>query len=161
MFSLFSYLITILGVMFWFFRAIICFMISNNTEVAFTTYNLTMEIILLFVTVPCFVLIFKRNLIGATVYFGAYGAYFGTAIYELLSSTQGITGVTDTAGVVDMTNLLVYAFGIVIPLLTFIDILVNKNRNRFNGDKKTDWYYKDEKYEREYDERADRNQYRT
>ena len=115
MFSLFSYLITILGVFFWFFRAIICFMISNGSDVPFTSFNLTMEIVLLFITVPCFILVFKRNLIGATVYFGAYGAYFGTAIYELMTTTNGITGVTDTAGVVDMTNLLVYAFGIIIP----------------------------------------------
>lgn len=161
MFSLFSYLITIFGVVFWFFRAIVCFMVSNGSDLTIQPYNLSLEIILLFVTVPCFILIFKRNLIGATIYFGAYGAYFGTAIYELISSTDGITSLTDTVGVNDMTNLFCYAFGILIPFLTFMDILLNQNRNRFNGDKKTDWYYKDEKYTREYDERADKNQYRT
>lgn len=45
-------------------------------------------------------------------------------------------------------------------MLTFLDILVNKNRNLGSGTKKADWFYKNEDYDRKFDERADRNQYR-
>jgi uncharacterized MnhB-related membrane protein len=117
--------------------------------------NETMEIILLFATLPCMVLIFKRNLIGATVYFGIYGAYFGTGLYNAFLEIQA-TGVTITSSV----DLFAIILGIIIPLLTFLDILLNKNRTKFGADKKTDWFYKNEKYEREFDERADRNQYK-
>ena len=51
--------------------------------------------------------------------------------------------------------------GVVIPVLTFIDILLNKNRKAIiGGNNKTDWYYKNDQYDRQYDERADKNQYK-
>ena len=163
MFSMFSYLITFLGVLFWFFRAIVCLQATRELEFIIEPLNLSMEIALLFATVPCFVLIFKRNLIGATVYFGMYGAYFGTALYQAYQAYMNMGEITvdNTYVVPNTVNLLVCGFGVVIPLLTFLDILINKNRTRFNGDKKTDWYYKNSDYDRQYDERADRNQYRS
>jgi uncharacterized MnhB-related membrane protein len=117
--------------------------------------NLTIEIVMLFATLPCLIFIFKRNLIGATVFFGMYGAYFGTGLYNIFTQIQE-TGVTITVSV----DLLSTVLGIIIPLLTFLDILLNKNRTKFGVDKKTDWFYKNEKYERELDERADKNQYK-
>ena len=66
------------------------------------------------------------------------------------------TGATLAGG----ANLIAICIGVLIPLLTFLDILINKNRRKFGADKKTDWFYKNEKYEREFDERADRNQYK-
>ena len=50
--------------------------------------------------------------------------------------------------------------GIIIPLLIFFDILLNKNRTIGTGAKKEDWFYANEEYDRKFDERADRNQYR-
>ena len=50
--------------------------------------------------------------------------------------------------------------GIIIPVLTFIDILLNKNRTLGKGKKKEDWFYNNEAYDRQFDERADRNQYK-
>jgi hypothetical protein len=148
--------------MFWFFRAIVCLEASGKEEFIIVPLNLGLEIALLFATVPCFILIFKRNLIGATFYFGMYGAYFGTALYQSYEAYMGMGEITvdNTFVVPNTVNLIVCAFGVIIPLLTFLDILVNKNRNRFNGDKKTDWYYKNSDYDRQYDERADRNQYK-
>ena len=66
-----------------------------------------------------------------------------------------------TAGteIVVGTNLIVNLLGIIVALLTFLDILINKNRRKFGADKKTDWFYKNDKYEREYDERADKKLY--
>ena len=46
-------------------------------------------------------------------------------------------------------------------LFAFLNILVDKNRAAHPTDKKTDWFYKGEKYDRKMDERADKNNYRT
>lgn len=50
-------------------------------------------------------------------------------------------------------------FGIVIPFLVFADIVIQKSRFH-SADRDTDWYYENEKYDRKFDERADRNQYK-
>ena len=42
----------------------------------------------------------------------------------------------------------------------FLDILVNKNRSLGKDNKSGDWFYKNEAFDREFDERADRNQYK-
>ena len=62
--SLFSYLITIFSVVFWFFRSIVCLMASMQMDFVCQPMNLNIEIGLLFATLPCMILIFKRNIIG-------------------------------------------------------------------------------------------------
>lgn len=155
--SLFSYLITILGVMFWFFRIIVAYTATVGETFICEPMNVQFEILILFLTVPCFVLIFKRSLVGAIFYLGIYGAYFGSAIYN---TVQNLTMVEDGIGMVSGMNLGAAIIGIVIPLLTFLDILFNKNRLSVGKDREADWFYKNEKFDREFDERADRNQYK-
>ena len=41
------------------------------------------------------------------------------------------------------------------------DVNVNKDKKDNPKDKKTDWFYKNEQFDREKDERADKNNYRT
>lgn len=153
--ALFSYLITFLGILYWGFRVVVCLMATLKAEFFATPVDLWLEIALLFGTIICFVFIFKRNLIAATLYFAAYLAYFGTALYNQLVMTTE-TGMTVAGG----SNTMMLFIGIVIPLLTFCDILFNKNRKGGTSHKQTDWFFKNEKFDREYDERADRNQYR-
>lgn len=153
--ALFSYLITFLGILYWLFRVIVCLMATLKAEFFAAPVDLNLEIGLLFGTILCFVFIFKRSLIAATLYFGAYLAYFGTALYNQIVMTAE-TGMTVAGG----SNTMMLFLGIIIPLLTFCDILFNKNRKGGTGDKQTDWFYKNENFDRQYDERADRNQYR-
>lgn len=153
--TLFSYLLTFLAIIFWVFRAITTVLFQLEKDFFATPLNETLEIIILFATLPCLMLVIKRNIIGAAAYFGIYGAYFGTALYEaFMSATE--TGYS----VVNVTDMLCLVAGVLIPLFTFLDILLNKHRGNFGLDKKTKWFYGDEKYDREFDERADRNQYR-
>ena len=153
--SIFSYLLTFLGILFWFFRAIVTLLYQLEFDFFTTPINATYEIIVLFATLPCIILVVKRNIVGAAAYFGIYGAYFGKALYEAIINTQA-TGVT----IVSSSNLLFTFLGVIIPLLTFLDILFNKNRGLGKGNKHTDWFYKNEAFDREFDERADRNQYK-
>lgn len=152
-----SYLITIFGIIFWFFRILVTYFATTGGSFICEPLNVTFEIAVLFLTVPCFVLVFKRSLVGATFYLGIYTAYFGTALYNTFASF----GIDETGiGMVSGINLVVSIIGIIIPLLTFLDILFNKNRTNAAKDKDSDWYYKNEKYDREFDERADKNQYK-
>lgn len=151
-----SYLLTTLGIMFWIFRGVVAAMETIEKEFICTTLNLQLEIIILFATLPCMLLIIKRNLVGATLYLGIYGAYFGTALYNSLIGMNGAEGLT----ISNTISLLSSILGIIIPVFTFLDILLNRYRRNVGLDKKTEWYYNNERFDREYDERADRNQYK-
>ena len=153
--TLFSYLLTFMAILFWIFRVITTVLYELDIEFFSVPLNETMEIIVLFATLPCLLLVFRRNIIGAAAYFGIYGAYFGTALYNGLTGIheQGIT-------VVNASDSLVLFVGILISLLTFFDILLNKHRGNFGADSKTKWFYTNEKYDRKLDERADKNQYK-
>lgn len=155
--SLFSYLITIFGIMFWFFRIAVAYFDTTGATFICQPMNAQIEILILFLIVPCFILLFKRSLVGATFYLCMYSAYFGAAIYN---TVYNLTMVDDGIGMVSGMNLVAAILGIVIPLLTFLDILFNKNRLSVSKDKEADWFYKNEKFDRNFDERADRNQYK-
>lgn len=154
--TLFSYLLTFLAIIFWIFRAIATVFYQKGTEFFAEPLNETLEIVVLFATLPCLLLVLKRSIVGATAYFGIYGAYFGTALYNNIVQMME----AETASLVSISDTLILACGVIIPFLTFLDIALNRHRGNFNADAKTRWFYKDEKYDREFDERADRNQYK-
>ena len=155
---------TILLVMFvamlWVFRLIVAFMYEIGQDLGgIVPYNQQMEIILLFVVLVCMILIVKRKIIGALIYLVAYGIYFGT---NLISSFG--TMANPGEGLVDVTiylNGFISLVGIALPIAVLLDLLLDKNRKAHPKDKKTDWFYKNEAYDRKLDERADKNNYRT
>ena len=154
--SVYSYMLTILGIVFWIFRAIVTALYTNGTSFPIEPLNAGWEIALVFASIPCVILVLRRNIIGAALYVAIYVSYFGTALYNSLNHVADNLNVN---GTVDMVMSII---GIVIPVLTFIDILVNKNRKGRPSkvESETDWYYKNKEYDRQFDERADRNQYK-
>ena len=60
-----------------------------------------------------------------------------------------------------MQNAFVSAVGLIIAFCVFFDLLVNSIRKRDPKDKKTDWFFNNEQYDRKYDDRADKNEYRN
>ncbi len=153
--SLFSYLITFLGILFWFFRAIATLLFQLDVSFFAQPINTNTEIAVLFITLPCMVLIIKRNIVGAAIYFAVYATYFGTALYNTIM-TVGFGGLD----IASSANLLFTVIGVILPALTFLDVLLNKNRTLGNGKKREDWFYANKDYDRQFDERADRNQYK-
>ena len=153
--TLFSYLLTFLAIIFWVFRVVVTLCYELKVDFFSVPLNETLEIIVLFATLPCLMLVIKRNIVGAAAYFGVYGAYFGTALYNQIMGIyeEGMT-------VASASDSLILFVGILIALFTFLDILLNKHRGNFGADSKTRWFYSNDKYEREFDERADRNQYK-
>lgn len=155
--SIFSYMLTIWGIMFWIFRAVITILFTSGVSFPIVPLNANIEIALIFASIPCIIFVLRRNIIGAACYMAIYVSYFGTALFN--SANNIIDG--NNLNVSNSIEFVLAIIGVVIPILTFIDILLNKNRKAIVGGKsETDWYYKNDKYDREFDERADRNQYK-
>ena len=153
--TLLSYLLTFIAILFWIFRVLTTLFYELDIDFFAEPLNEYLEIIVLFASLPCLLLVIKRNIIGAAAYFGIYGAYFGTALYNQVVEAQS-NGLT----VANASDIVFLVIGILIALFTFLDILLNKHRGNFGADSKTKWFYGNDKYDREFDERADRNQYK-
>ena len=131
-------------------------MYSIGTEFVAPPMDMTMEIALLFITFICICFIAKRKLIPTLIYLVAHALYYGIYLYQnIMAMLEG------TSTINDYMTLFVALIGIAIPLAAFFDVLLDKNRKAHATDKKTDWFYKNEQYDRKMDDRADRNQYRT
>ena len=144
--------------LFWMFRIGVALMTQAGKDFGgVVAFNETLEIILLFVVILCMVLIVKRKLVGGLIYLLAYGMYFGSNLMQNVTSMM--QGNTLAAG--DYLTAFVSLIGIIIPLAVVIDLLADKNRKAHPKDKKTDWFYANEQFDRELDERADKNNYRT
>ena len=74
--SLFSYLLTFFAIIFWAFRAIATLLFQLEVDFFTQPLNVTYEIMVLFATLPCLILVVKRNIVGAAAYLGLYVAYF-------------------------------------------------------------------------------------
>lgn len=152
--SMFSLLISLFAVIFWVLRVTVAFAASMGIEFMLEPLNLPVEIILTFITFVCIILIFKRSLIGALVYLISNLGYYGVYLYNIMVRTEEIV-------VLDYLNITISIIGILLPLIIFIDIgMSQSSKKTSNKTKKTDWYYQNDKYDRQYDDRADRNQYK-
>lgn len=151
-----SWLIAIFAFMFWGFRLVGTVMTSLGNDFMFEPSNLTMEVILLFVSFICICFIIKRRLWATLIYLVGQFTYFApTFIPHILGIIDGSLDITMYMGV-----LFEFA-GLVLPLAALFDVLLDKNRKAHPTDKKTDWFYKNEQFDRKLDERADKNNYRT
>ena len=144
-------------IMFWGFRLIVAFTTSIGMDIGFAPINMTMEIIMLFAVFVCILFIAKKKIIGAIAYLGLHGYYFGLNLYNsIMPMLNGQAMVIE-----DYTNVLVSFIAIVIPIVILFNMLFEKNKMAHPTDKKTDWFYKNEDFDRKIDERADQNEYRN
>lgn len=142
--------------MFWIFRIVVAFTANLGIDIGFAPMNMEIEIVLLFVTLLCIILVGKRKLIGAIIYLIAYGMYFGVDLYQTIMNIIG-----GASQIINYTNAFVSFLGVILPISVLFTILVDKNRTAHPVDKKTDWFYKNAEYDRKLDERADQNNYRN
>ena len=153
-----TWLLVCFMVMFWVFRIMIALMEQLHQDFFIKPFDLTIEIILLFVVLLCLILIVKRKMLGALIYLVAYGMYFGT---DVVTKVTALSEDASQFGINEYTALIVSLIGIILPIAILLDLLADKNRKAHPKDKKTDWFYKNEAYDRKLDERADKNNYRT
>lgn len=155
-----TWMIIIFIIMFWLFRVLIALSWELNWDMgALRPLNIQIEIILLFVVLACLVFIVKRKMIGALIYLLAYGLYFGA---DIVANISVLLNAVETGVDINLyINLIMSSIGIILPIATLLDLLMDKARKTNPKDKKTDWFYNNEKFDRELDERADKNNYRT
>lgn len=155
-----TWMIIMFIVMFWIFRVLIAISWELNWDMgALKPLNIHVEIILLFVVLACLVFIVKRKMIGALIYLLAYGLYFGA---DIVANIGVLLNAVETGVDINLyINLIMSLIGVILPIVTLLDLLMDKARKSNPKDKKTDWFYNNEKFDRQLDERADKNNYRT
>ena len=153
-----TWLLAIFMVMFWIFRAL-CTQYSKDF-MGLTTYNFNWEVIIAFATLLCIILVVKRKLVGSLLYLLLYGVYFGEHfVSNIILLLQG----QSNFDVAFYMNLLADFIAILLAIFVLLDMLVDKGRKANPKDRKTDWYFKNEKYDEELkarDKRDDNNEYR-
>ena len=151
-----TWMLVMFMVMFWVFRVIVAVMPEFGTTLGgIAPLNQNLEIILSFVVLVCIVLIVRRKLIGALIYLLAYGIYFGVDVIN------NIQTVLNGASMETALNVFISIIGIILPIAVLADLLLDKGRKANPKDKKTDWFYNNEQFDRKLDERSDKNNYRT
>lgn len=151
-----TWMLVMFMVMFWVFRVIVAVMPEFGTTLGgIAPLNQNLEIILSFVVLVCIVLIVRRKLIGALIYLLAYGMYFGVDVIN------NIQTVLNGASMETALNVFISIIGIILPIAVLADLLLDKERKANPKDKKTDWFYNNEQFDRKLDERSDKNNYRT
>ena len=153
--SLTSWLVVMFAGLFWILRSVVLFTYSMGIEFPIQPINEQAEMILLFITIICIVLIAKRKMAGGIIYLLTYLVYFGTNAFTGIFALIG-------AGMDINSSLTVFVsiLGIILAFIAFIDLMLDKTRKTSGGDKKTDWFYKNKDFDRKLDERADKNQYK-
>ena len=154
-----TWILVMFMVMFWILRIIVAISAQFNWDIAgMVPLNQQMEIVLLFVVLICLILVVKRKLVGGLIYLLAYGIYFGV---DVANNIQTIVEAIEGADVGIYINLFMSIVGIILPIAVLLDLIADKNRKNHPKDKKTDWFYTNEQFDRKLDERADKNNYRT
>ena len=153
-----TYLLVMFMIIFWIVRIIITISSELGKDfMGMKPMNEIFEIIILFATLLCVVLVVKRKLVGSLLYLTLHSIYFGGDITAKL----GLISRNEPLPLEDITNMMFSMLGIIIALAVLIDLLLDKNRKENPKDKKTDWFYKNEQFDRNLDDRADKNNYRT
>ena len=150
------YLILMFTVVLFIFRLVVVFTTILGINFAVQSFNPRIEIVMLFIMLVCIILISKTKLIGGILYVlisvGYYGPYLLNVFMNISSSNITI----------DLfCQIIASLVGVIIPVFAFFIIALAKQQEKKPVDKKTDFFYKNEAYDRKYDERADKNNYRT
>lgn len=154
-----SWMLVMLMILFWVFRLIATFMSEFNKDfLGITLISKEIEIVLLFVVLACIVLVIKRKWLGAIIYLISYGLYFGADLFKDIGI---IINSIEALPIETYINTIFSAFGLILPIMVFIDLVADKDKSNNPKDKKTDWFYTNEEYDRKLDDRADKNNYRT
>lgn len=151
-----TWMILSIDVIFWLLRIVAAYTYSMGMDFMIKPIDLNMEIIMIFVALLSFILIAKRKFLGSVIYMIGYFGYFGVELFKNMQQMLTVGGMVD-----DYISVLFSLIGVALPLFTFFDLLLDKNRQLHPTDKKTDWFYKDKKYDMQKDEREDKNNYRT
>ena len=151
-----NYLIIMLTIILFVFRLVVVFTTTMEMDFMVQSINVDYEIALLFVMLLSIVLMTKNKLLGPIILTVASLIYYGP---DLLSKINLMA--TTTISAEAALQIVISMACVIVPIFAFFIIAFAKEQEKRPVDKKTDFFYKNEAYDRKYDERADRNNYRT
>ncbi len=155
-----TWMLVMFMILYWILRVVIAVSYELKWDFAgLVPLNPTMEVILLFVTLLCIILVVKRKMLGGLLYLLSYGMYFGTNVIDNIQNIMN--AMTGTIEISQYLNLFMSVIGIILPIAVLFDLLWDRERKENPKDKKTDWFYKNEQFDRQLDDRADKNNYRN
>ena len=152
--TLANYLLAMFMLMYWVFRIIVVYMAGIGKEFIVRPINYNIEVVILFITLVCMILVVKRKAIGGIIYVLVYGGYFGVDIFQkvmlmIQSGSYEVSGLSD---------IFFSAIGMILALAVMIDLLSDHMKKP--DDKKTEWFFANKDYDRKLDDRADKNNYK-
>lgn len=150
-----NYLIIMFSAMLFVFRIIVLYTTTSGIDFVTHSLNVQFEIIYLFAILVSIILMSKNKLTGAIIFLVSSVLYLGPTIF---SQAMGISG--NGMSIQSGTELLISLINMVIPLFAFFIIAFAKEQEKRPVDKKTDFFYKNEAYDRKNDDRVDKNNYR-
>ena len=151
-----NYLIIMLTILLFIFRLVVVFTTTMGMEFMVKAINVDYEIALLFVMILSIILMSKNKLLGPVILVVASLAYYGPSLLSQITYMSSNTMSFDLA-----VEAVISMVCVIIPIFAFFIIAFAKEQEKRPVDKKTDFFYKNEAYDRKYDERADKNNYRT
>lgn len=150
-----NYMVVMFMVMFWLFRVVVAYMAGVGKSFMVSPINQVVEIVILFISLICIALVIKRKLLGGFIYlvanFGYYGVYLYNSVMPIIQGNQ----VTVTNGL----NAFISLAAVILSIVVVMDLLSDKTKKP--ADKSTEWFYANKDLDRNLDDRADKNQYKT
>jgi len=149
-----NYLIIMFSILLFIFRLVVVFTATMGIEFFVQPINVEYEIALLFVMIISIILMSKNKLSGAIILTIASIAYYGpTLLSQVTNLSAGLSVDSAMQAIISMVC-------VIIPIFALFIIAFAKEQEKRPVDKKTDFFYKTDKYDIKYDERADRNNYK-
>lgn len=149
------YLIISFSALLFIFRLIVVITTVLGVKFSVISLNVGFELILLVLMLLSIILMVKTKLTGATIFLVGSLVYY---VPDLINSFMNLSAVTSTME--GNIQLIATVVGLLIPIFAFFIILLAKKQQINPVNKKTDFFYKGDQYDRKYDERADKNNYR-
>ena len=151
------YLIIMFMIMLLIFRFIVLFTTVFGIDFPIVSVNETMEIGVIFISLLCIILFTKTKLIGGILYLVTSFIYYGFEFIKLIPILNNNSEIS----INQELEIIVLIIELAIAVFAFFILLYDKKQLIHPTDKKTDFFYKGNQYDREYDNRADKNNYRT
>lgn len=152
--SVANYLIAMLMFMYWVFRVVVEYMYQTGREFIATPISSISEIVILFISLICIVLVVKRIMFGGIIYAVAYFGYFGVDLYQKL--TPVING--ESLNMNASMDIVCSGAAVVLAIIVVMDVASSQIKPVEN--KQTSWFYDNKEFDRQHDSRDDRNQYK-
>ena len=149
-----NWMLLIFMFMYWGLRVAIAYMYARGNEFIAQPIDYNTEIVILFLTLVCMILVAKRKIVGGFIYVVIYFAYFGVSLFNQVMPAIKTRTFSINAGM----DIFLSALAIILSLLVFMDLLSDKAKKP--DDKKTEWFFKNKDLDRKLDDRADKNNYK-